>query len=331
LANFTDLPGCKVAALAEIRAELGRRVASRYGVERVYASHEQMLAKEKLDAIVASQPYQRHGQILPELYDSGVPVFTEKPLGRSVGVGEALVKTLTASGNRHYLGYHKRSDPAVMYAVEQIRQLKNTEELGKLRYVRIVMPPGDWLAGGFTHLLKSTEEYPQLPVDPPTDKFVPEIERELDQFVNYYIHQVNLMRHLMQENYSVSYVDPAGVVIAVHSVSGVPGTIETAPYNTTVDWQEEALIAFEKGFLKLQLPAPMVINRPGIVTILRDPGGGKTPETIKPHLPWVHAMRQQAVNLLAALRGQQTPLCTATEALEDLRIAHAYIERKHSQ
>ncbi len=330
LANFTDLPGCEVVALAEIRQELARQVAARYGVPRVYSSHQDLLANEQLDGIVASQPYQRHGQLLPELYQGGVPLLTEKPLARSVEIGEQLLKALSHSGIRHYVGYHKRSDPAIMYATTEIKRLKQTNELGALRYVRIVMPPGDWLAGGFTHLLKTNQGYPQLPQDPPTAQFDSQIASEFDHFVNYYIHQINLMRHLLGESYSLSYADPAGVVLTVHSESGVPGTIEMAPYSTTVDWQEEALAAFDKGFIKLQLPAPVASNRPGTVTMLRDPGGSKTPETVSPHLPWVHSMRQQAVNFIGALRGHDTPLCQAAEALEDLKIARDYIKRKHA-
>jgi len=66
------------------------------------------------------------------------------------------------------------------------------------------------------------------------------------------------------------------------------------------------------------------LNRPGRVEILRDPGG-KTPETIVPTLPWVHAMRQQAMNFVAAIKGEMKPLCDAQEALEDLLVARDYI------
>jgi hypothetical protein len=36
-------------------------------------------------------------------------------------------------------------------------------------------------------------------------------------------------------------------------------------------------------------------------------------------------MRQQAINFCAAVRGERKPLCEAREALEDLRVARAYI------
>ncbi len=65
-------------------------------------------------------------------------------------------------------------------------------------------------------------------------------------------------------------------------------------------------------------------GRPGAVTIYRDPGD-RAPETVQPQLPWVHAMRQQAMNFVAAIRGERRPMCEAADALEDLRAAREYI------
>ena len=120
-------------------------------------------------------------------------------------------------------------------------------------------------------------------------------------------------------------LDPAGVLLVAESDSGVTGTIEMSPYVTTVDWQESALVAFERGYVKLELPAPLANNRPGRVEILRDPGGGAAPETIVPTLPWVHAMRQQAINFVKVCKGEMKPPCDAAEAVEDLKVARDYI------
>ena len=98
-----------------------------------------------------------------------------------------------------------------------------------------------------------------------------------------------------------------------------------SPYQTTIDWQESALVAFEKGYVKIELPAPVAVNRPGRVEILHDPGDGATPEVLSPHLPWTHAMRRQAENFIAAVRGERPPLCDAAEALEDLKVAREYL------
>lgn len=325
LRNYVAVPDCEVVAIAEIRPELRRRVAARYGVPRVYNDHQEMIANEKLDGIVAAQPFTRHGVLLPELYQARVPVFTEKPLAGSVGVGERLLDAVEKSGTWHMVGYHKRSDPATMYAKAEIDRLKQTGELGKMRYVRITMPAGDWVAGGFTDLITTSEAVPPLASDAPASDMDAETYREYVAFVNYYIHQVNLLRHFLGEPYEVQFADSSGVLLAAQSESGVTAIIEMSPYVTTLDWHETALVAFERGYVKLSLPAPLAAYRPGRVEIMSDPGQGATPQTVIPTLPWVHAMRQQAINFVRAIKGELEPMCDAHEALEDLKVARQYL------
>lgn len=325
LRNYVTVPECEVVALAELREELGAAVAARYGVPRVYTSAEAMLASEALDGIVASQPFDRHGVLVPELLKAGVPVFTEKPLAASVAVGERIVEAVEASGTWHMVGYHKRSDPATMAAKAEIERLKESGELGKLTYVRILMPAGDWIAGGFNDLISVPGGYPDVDRDPPASDMDAETYRRYTAFVNYYIHQVNLMRHLLGEPYKVTYADPSGVLFAGQGESGVACTIEMSPYQTTLDWQESALVCFERGTVRIDLPAPLTHNRPGRLELFRDPGDGVTPETRVLQLPWIHAMRQQAINFVAAVKGEREPPCEAAEALQDLYVARDYI------
>jgi predicted dehydrogenase len=325
LRNYVTVPGCEVAAIAELREKTARRVAERYGIPKVYRTHEEMLAHERLDGVVAPQPFTRHGVILPELLRAGLPVFSEKPIAASVEAGERVVRAAREGGAWHMVGYHKRSDPATIWARAEIERLRASGEIGRLTYVRITMPAGDWIAGGFTDLIRGDDPPPELDFDPPAADMDEATFKAYVGFVNYYIHQINLMRHLLGESYSVTYADPKGVVLAGKSQSGVPCVLEMSPYRTTVDWQESALVAFERGYVKLDLPAPLATHRPGGVEVLRDPGDGVTPEVVRPQLPWVHAMRQQAMNFVRAVRGEAPPPCEGEEALEDLKVAREYM------
>lgn len=326
LVNYVNEPSCEVVAIAELKENQAKLVAQHYRIPRVYRTAEEMLANEQLDAIVASQPFTRHGVLLPELYKAKIPVFTEKPLAGSVEVGQRILEALKESGTWHMVGYHKRSDPATMYAKAEIDALKESGELGKLRYVRILMPAGDWVANGFIGLIAGDDPAPQLEWDPPASDMDEDTYKAYVSFVNYYIHQVNLMRHLLGEPYNATYAEKSGVLFAGESDSGIACVIEMSPYHTTIDWQESALVAFERGWVKIELPAPLAVNRPGRVEIYKDPGGGVTPTLTVPTLPWVHAMRQQAINFIRAVKGEIKPLCDAAEALEDLKVARQYIK-----
>ena len=193
-----------LVALAELRPDVASKVAQRYSIPKTYSSHEEMLKNEKLDGIIASQPFTRHGTLVPELLKSKIPVFTEKPIAGTIEMGEKIVKAVAASGTFQMVGYHKRSDPATMVAKVEIDRLKQTGELGKMKDVRLRMPTGDWVAGGFYDLIGSNATAPQM--------------------------------------------------------------------------------------------------------------------------PWVHAMRQQAINFIAAIKGEIKPLCEAAEALEDMHVARQFLK-----
>jgi predicted dehydrogenase len=326
LRNYTSLADeCEVVALAELRTGAGARIAARHGIPRVYRSHEELLAKEKVDALVASQPFTRHGVLLAELAQAGVPLMSEKPIAGSIAVAEKIIATLEQNKTWLMVGYHKRCDPATQYAKAEIDRLKQSGALGALRYIRITMPPGDWIAGGFQDNINSAETLADLEYDPPAPDMDKATNDAYGTFVNFYIHQVNLLRHLLGENYRVAFADPAQVLLVAQSESGVTGVIEMAPYQSTLAWNETALVGFQKGYVKLDLPAPLAYNRPGSVEIFKDPGAGATPLTLTPQLPGIHAMRGQALAFLRAVRGEAPAPCLAPEALEDLRVARQYI------
>jgi predicted dehydrogenase len=327
LRNYSTLGDCQVVALAEIRQDLGRDVAARYGIPRVYPDHRQLLASEKLDGIVCIQPFYIHGSLLPEVLAAGVPAIIEKPLARSVEMARKVLSAQQKGGGPLYVAYHKRSDPATMFVKRQIEAWRQSGEMGKLKYVRLTMPPGDWIAGGFSQLIDCKTKVPAMEMDPTPAGMDAATAGRLDAFVNYYIHQVNLLRHLFGEDYQVTFADACGVTMSVRSAGGVSGVLEMAPYRNTIDWQEQALVCFERGWIRLELPPPLATDRAGRVTVYADPSTGVSPMMTSPTLPHVHAMRQQAMNFLAALRGEKTPLCGPADAVKDLEVAEEYIRQ----
>ena len=123
-------PAEVVVAIAELRKRTAELVAKKYGVPAVYADHRQMLEKEELDGVVASQPFTRHAVLVPELYASVDYLFTEKPLAVSPQAGEKLVEAAARAGCTHMVGYNKRSDPATIHAKSVIDRWKASGEMG---------------------------------------------------------------------------------------------------------------------------------------------------------------------------------------------------------
>jgi predicted dehydrogenase len=317
LQHYSLLPHCEVVALAEPRPHLARQVADRYSIAGVYSDAAEMVARHDLDGIIAIQPFERHGSIVMPLYKHGVPLLTEKPLASSVETGELMLAALREGGSWHMVGYHKRNDPAVVWALAQMKQLREAQQL---RYVRITMPPGDWIAGGFEELIRSDEAVPLSAADPE-----PSGGGAYVAFVNYYIHQVNLLRYLLGESYKVTYADAAGRILVADTNSGVTGVIEMAPFETSSKWFEQVLIGFEKAAIQIRLPAPLASHSGEAELILGDGSVQKA------NLSGESAMRCQAANFIAAIKGEAKPACEAAEALEDLKIARDWLRLRSSR
>src|ERR1700726_4357142 len=75
LANFVQIPGCRVTALAELRPALGRLAADRFGVPQVFASHREMLAADVADAIVVVTRRPATGPVVLEALEAGKHVL----------------------------------------------------------------------------------------------------------------------------------------------------------------------------------------------------------------------------------------------------------------
>lgn len=326
LSNYSVLKDeCEVVALAEPRKQLAKLVAGCYGVPTIYENHLQLLEQEKVEAIVAPQQFRNHPAIIPDILRAGIPVFTEKPLCLTVEAGRELVEAGKQSGTLHMVGYHKRSDPACEYAKKVVDNWKESGDYGGMRYIRVTMPPGDWV-GGADRPLNTDEPYPAIDQEPGPVDYNEEQTKQLESFVNYYIHQVNLIRFFLGENYRLTFGDRQGILLVGESESGVTVTLEMAPYRTSREWHESVLVAFEKGFVSVELPAPLARQRAGQVTVFQDNPKIGEPQWIRPSLPNLSAMRKQAMNFLAAVRGDRPAPCTSEEALEDLILAKNYID-----
>ena len=200
------------------------------------------------------------------------------------------------------LGYQRRSDPATVEAKRTVDAWKSSGELGGLRYLRICYTDGDW-TGNAHGLIDVGEQPPPFPAEEPPAEFAADDEARwaLSTGVDELVHPLNLLRHFVGERYRLVFVHVSGRLCAFESESGVPMTIEVSPYRVSVGFDEELLVAFERGYVRL-CPAPsLAVNRAGRVEIFTD-AGGALPQRAAPELPWIDPQQAQAANFLRVCR-----------------------------
>lgn len=325
IANYASLPEVEMVALAEGRTKTAEAVARRYGIAHVYPDHRAMLDGTELDAVVAIMGFEFHHAVVPDILERGLHCLTEKPICVGLDTAKRVAALAEKTGVVYHIGYMKRCDPAGIRAKSQVAEWKKTGEFGKLRYLRVSMPPGDWTAGIEPPISCSdpAPTYRGVSPEPAPDWMSLETETKYIAFVNYYVHQVNLIRYLLGEDYTVRHADPSGVLLAAESESGVPIVVEMGAYEVQDEWHEFYTACFERGKVELSLRAPMARHPAGEVRFYKGGRSGGVYE--KPVLPPLWSMAEQARIFVETVRQRKPCLSPAEDAVKDLEIAEQYV------
>ncbi|MFT3718827.1 Gfo/Idh/MocA family protein [Pseudorhodoferax sp.] len=140
-------PGCTLAAIAD-PSPPAAAAAQRAGVP-LYASVEELLARDRPDGLVLATPNALHVPQALQCIDAGVPVLVEKPVATTVAEGRALLARVEATGARVLVGHHRAHSPIMAKA----RQVVDSGQLGRLVAVMgsatFYKPDGYFAAGAW--------------------------------------------------------------------------------------------------------------------------------------------------------------------------------------
>jgi len=146
LGNFKSDPSVQVLAIADV--ERGRREEAARGVDEFYASRygegsykgcdtfgdfRELCARPDIDSVLIATPNHWHALIAVEAARNGKDIYLEKPLARTIGEGQAIVRAVRRYGRILQVGSQQRSDTAFHHACELVRNGR----IGKIESVSI--------------------------------------------------------------------------------------------------------------------------------------------------------------------------------------------------
>jgi len=277
--------------------------------------------------VVAIMGYALHPPVVTDILNAGKHLLTEKPICLRVDNARKLAALAEEKKLIYMVGYMKRSLPASVAAVGQVRAWKQSGVAGDMNYLRASMPPGDWTLGiqWLPGVGDPAPAYdggaPEVPpewMDKPT-------AAKYNAFVNYFIHQVNLIRYLLGEDYEVVYADKAEAVFVGRSESGVTAVLEMKGRGLKRSWEEYYMVSFENGKLDLSVPAPMAQQNGGDLRIYWGGDDQNPPGWERPVMPPVWSMLAQARHFVECVRDGKPCWSPASEAVKDLEAAEQYI------
>ena len=114
-------------------------VNQRYGNRdcRLYGDYREMLAKEKLDAVMLALPDHWHALVAIACAEAGCDIYGEKPLARSIVEGRAICDAVQRYGCVWQTGSWQRSRDGFRRACELVRNGR----IGKLTRIEVGFPP----------------------------------------------------------------------------------------------------------------------------------------------------------------------------------------------
>ena len=324
--NFAAQPNCRFVALAEARRELGEKVAARYGIKKVYRSHEEIAADPEIEAVGVSAPFALQGKIAEDLVRAGKHVFMEKPMAVSIVRGESIVSTVKKSKARLMVGYMKRYDTGNVLLKKHMDSWRGSGDAGKLLYARNHGFGGNWVYAQDPNVPfdQSKEAPPPAPNECPS--WLP--EKHHNSYLGYlqqWTHNVNLLRYFLGDSDGTAKVksvqlDSDGMTgVVVLEIDGTRAIVESA-YTKFHGWEEHTQIYFERGWLRTQAPALMQKEVPATVEIYRAGKEGQAPclSNEFPEPSWSY--REEARHFLACVRSGDPFRSSAEDTLNDVRL-----------
>jgi len=327
ISNFADLPGCEVRAIAELRVELGRQVAKRFNIGKVYPSHKDLLNDPAIDAVVVVTRRPATGPIVRDALHAGKHVLSEKPMAPTRDLAQSLVDAASDAGRKYAVGFMKRHDAGVQRAKRLVDEFIASGELGRIVLMRAFCFGGEFLVGGAGFAMTEETRPVGLELWPEAPDWLPQtMAKDYAWFLNVFVHDLNLLRFFAGKTPQVSAVDlqrPNGRLVLL-DFGDFAGVLEMAEVEFH-EWQEGIEILFEKGRLRVDLPPPLLLNVPARIELTY---AGKRIDTVKPQVPWSWSFRRQAEAFLADIADDREPIASGRDSLEDMFLAEE-IWRRH--
>jgi predicted dehydrogenase len=325
--NFRSLPQCDFRAIAEVRTEIGKKVQARYGIPKLYTSHEEIAADPEIQAVGVSAAFALQGQIAEDLIRAGKHVFMEKPMAVSVARARQMVAAVEGGKARLMVGYMKRYDPGNIALKKHLAAWRESGDRGKILYARNHGFGGNWTYAAdpnvaFDH---SQEAYPPIPDQAP-DWLPAQYKNSYLNYLQQWTHNINLLRFFLDGEKPLPVkvksvqLDGDGMTgIVVMEINGTRAVVESA-YTQFHGWEEHTQIYFEGGWLRTAAPPLMAKETSATVEIYQAGKDGTPPKHITEFAPPAWSYREEAKHFLTSIASGTQFHSSAQDTLRDVEL-----------
>lgn len=123
---YSEHPEIELVGVSDVDKGEGKKVASTYGTE--YFPDYISLLESDLDAVSIAVPTSLHADIALNAAEYGINMLIEKPISKSIGEAESIIKTARENNVKVMVGHIERFNPAVV----RLKEMVDNGEFGKI-------------------------------------------------------------------------------------------------------------------------------------------------------------------------------------------------------
>ena len=311
LPSLRQIAGVTLVGVAELDCARAEQVAAAYGIPRIFGSAGELAAHaDEIDCAVVVTLKEDHAAAIIPLLEAGVPVFTEKPLAATRDDAERICEASARSGAPVMVGYMRQFDPAVQLAKELLMEGR----IGDVRFAQFRDFGGNWQMGAaalHSLPLKLGESAPPTAVTAPPPSA--SRGRALAEWIEVWVHDVNLMRHLLGDPGEVRYASLGPPRLAVLGYGAHETVLEVGSLSyANAPWDQAATIYGTAGRIEIVHAPPLLFRQPSAVT-LHAPAG-----STRLDVPAREAFTEEIRYFLRCVQEGATPRPDAAEGLADI-------------
>jgi predicted dehydrogenase len=124
---LSDLTMCDLVAINRARFELAEAFAKKFGAGKWYATWQELIRDDEIDAVYIAVPVFLHAEISIAAAEHGKHVLCEKPMAMNVNECDRMIEACRANGVRLGVAYYRYFYPLF----NRIRQIMQSGEIGK--------------------------------------------------------------------------------------------------------------------------------------------------------------------------------------------------------
>ena len=115
---YSELPGCRLAAVIDTDGARAREIADLYGAE----AHTRAEDVGDVDAVSVVTPTSSHRNVAAVFLARGIPTLVEKPMAKTAAEAEELIALADETGAPLQVGHIERFNPALVAALPHVRE-----------------------------------------------------------------------------------------------------------------------------------------------------------------------------------------------------------------